>query len=89
MACYSPIMSKSYFILGGARSGKSRRGLELAEQIGTQRVYIATAEALDAEMSDRIARHKAERGADWTTIEAPLDLSPALAQAAREGQASR
>ena len=74
-------MAKSYFILGGARSGKSRRGLELAEQIGTQRAYIATAQALDAEMADRIAHHKAERGSGWETIEAPLDLAPALQQA--------
>lgn len=71
-------MIKSHFILGGARSGKSRRGLELAEQIGTRRAYIATAQALDAEMADRIAHHKSERGSGWRTIEAPLDLAPAL-----------
>ncbi|MEL6725344.1 MAG: bifunctional adenosylcobinamide kinase/adenosylcobinamide-phosphate guanylyltransferase [Pseudomonadota bacterium] len=75
-------MQRSFLILGGARSGKSRRALSLAETLGERRVFIATAEALDAEMEQRIATHKTERGADWTTLEAPLDLSPALAQAA-------
>ncbi|MEM9572545.1 MAG: bifunctional adenosylcobinamide kinase/adenosylcobinamide-phosphate guanylyltransferase [Pseudomonadota bacterium] len=78
-------MAETSFILGGARSGKSQRGLALAEQIGARRVYVATAEALDTEMADRIARHKAERGQGWTTIEAPLDLIPALDQAAQDG----
>ncbi len=72
-------------ILGGARSGKSRRALTLAEQAADQRVFIATAQALDDEMATRIARHKSERGAGWETIEAPLDLSDAIEQ----GSASR
>ena len=84
-ACYPAQMAQTSFILGGARSGKSRRGLALAEQIGARRVYVATAEALDDEMADRIAQHKAERGQGWATIEAPLDLIPALEQAANDG----
>ena len=65
-------------ILGGARSGKSHRALSLAEARAPQRVFIATAEALDDEMSDRIARHKDERGPGWETVEVPLDLVSAL-----------
>ncbi len=68
-------------ILGGARSGKSARAMSLAELAGERRVFIATAEALDAEMVDRIARHQAERGEVWTTIEEPLDLVGAIGQA--------
>lgn len=74
-------MAITHFILGGARSGKSRRALQLAEQAGARRLFIATAEAWDEEMSQRIARHKSERGPQWSTIEAPLDLIPALADA--------
>ena len=70
--------SKSYFILGGARSGKSRRALAIAESLGHTRVFIATAEAWDDEMAERIVKHKAERGPGWSTIEAPLDLVTAL-----------
>jgi len=70
------------FILGGARSGKSARAQALAEAAGAARVYIATAEALDEEMEARIARHKADRGAGWRTVETPLELVPALEDAA-------
>ncbi|MEM1037066.1 MAG: bifunctional adenosylcobinamide kinase/adenosylcobinamide-phosphate guanylyltransferase [Pseudomonadota bacterium] len=79
-------MANSYFILGGARSGKSRRALELAEGLAKRRAFIATAEAWDDEMAERIARHKTERGAGWSTIEAPLDLLKALEMAEQHGQ---
>ena len=69
-------------ILGGARSGKSRRALQLAGQADPERVFIATAEPSDAEMAGRIKRHRAERGGGFTTIEAPLDLVEALEGAA-------
>ncbi|MEM9938931.1 MAG: bifunctional adenosylcobinamide kinase/adenosylcobinamide-phosphate guanylyltransferase [Pseudomonadota bacterium] len=78
-------MTNGYLILGGARSGKSRRALELALEIGTKPHFIATAEALDAEMSDRIAKHRDERGAQWSTIEAPLDIVKAIGTAAKTG----
>jgi adenosylcobinamide kinase/adenosylcobinamide-phosphate guanylyltransferase len=68
-------------ILGGARSGKTRRALTLAESSGKAPVYIATAQAFDGEMQDRIDRHKAERGDAWRTIEAPLDLPDAISAA--------
>lgn len=70
-------------ILGGARSGKSRRALTLAKKASAQRIFIATAQALDDEMATRILRHQAERGAAWETVEAPLDLVTAIAQAKR------
>jgi len=67
------------FVLGGARSGKTSYALAAAEnRPATRRVMIATAEALDGEMARRIARHQAERGADWVTVEAPRDLAGAV-----------
>lgn len=66
-------------ITGGARSGKSAYALKLAaERAGVRRAYIATGEASDEEMAARIARHKAERPADFATIEEPLKLTSAL-----------
>lgn len=65
-------------ILGGARSGKTRHALTLAERTGARLVMIATAEPGDAEMAARIDRHRAERGPRWRTVEAPLDLPRAL-----------
>ncbi|NUR13360.1 MAG: bifunctional adenosylcobinamide kinase/adenosylcobinamide-phosphate guanylyltransferase [Bradyrhizobium sp.] len=65
-------------ITGGARSGKSKRAETRARTFPGQPVYIATAEALDAEMATRIARHRARRGTDWIEREVPLDLVSAL-----------
>jgi adenosylcobinamide kinase / adenosylcobinamide-phosphate guanylyltransferase len=59
---------------GGSRSGKSRYALSLARQTGPRRGFLATAQAMDDEMKQRIARHRQERGPDFTTIEEPLDL---------------
>jgi adenosylcobinamide kinase / adenosylcobinamide-phosphate guanylyltransferase len=67
-------------ITGGARSGKSTHALALAQQApGTKRFFIATAEALDDEMRERIARHRASRAVDFVTIEEPIALAGALA----------
>jgi len=68
-------------VLGGARSGKSRAAEALLMQHPPPWVYIATAEAKDAEMRARIRLHQARRGRDWRTVEAPLALAQALAEA--------
>lgn len=68
-------------ILGGARSGKSRLAESRAlayETAGMQVVYLATAEALDPEMLERLAHHQASRPAHWLTIEEPVHLAEAL-----------
>lgn len=65
-------------ITGGARSGKSMRAEARAREFAGQPVYIATAEALDAEMRERIARHRARRGNEWLERETPLDLVEVL-----------
>ena len=65
-------------VLGGARSGKSRYAESLLEAVEGTRVYLATAEPGDAEMAERIRRHRERRGDGWETIEEPLALSAAL-----------
>src|SRR5581483_3181310 len=65
-------------ITGGARSGKSTRAEARAREFPGQPVYVATAEALDAEMSERIASHRARRGGEWLERETPLELVAAL-----------
>lgn len=71
-------------VVGGARSGKSGLAERLVTATGRPRRYIATAQAWDAEMADRIARHRTDRGPAWETVEAPLDLPAALATAQAE-----
>lgn len=71
-------MSKTIFILGGARSGKSRFALTLGKQQAGTKIYLATAEPQDTEMRARIEQHRRERSADWETVEEPLRLSETL-----------
>lgn len=66
-------------LLGGARSGKSGLAVARARAFGGPVVFIATGQARDGEMAERIARHRAERPPAWTTLEAPLELAAALA----------
>lgn len=65
---------------GGARSGKSRFALTYAEQLGVRHVFVATAQASDSEMAERIARHQSERHAGWVTVEEPLALPETLSR---------
>lgn len=74
-------MQRHVLVLGGARSGKSTFSEQLAMRSGKRLAYLATAEALDAEMADRVASHKASRAGQFTTIEEPLALSDALLRA--------
>jgi adenosylcobinamide kinase / adenosylcobinamide-phosphate guanylyltransferase len=67
-------------ITGGARSGKSTRAEARACAFPGKPVYVATAEALDAEMRERIAKHRARRGNAWLEHETPLELVAALVE---------
>lgn len=64
-------------ITGGARSGKSTKALSLAARY-SEKIFVATGQALDDEMRARIDRHRTERGESWKTIEEPLDLARAM-----------
>ena len=74
-------MATTIFITGGARSGKSKLAEEATQRFGAPLAYIATGSAGDGEMTARIARHRARRGPDWTTIEEPMRLPAAIRQA--------
>lgn len=69
---------------GGSRSGKSRYALELAKQQGARLAFVATAQAFDGEMSDRIRKHREERDGAFTTLEEPLEVAAALERAGRD-----
>ncbi|WP_298688086.1 bifunctional adenosylcobinamide kinase/adenosylcobinamide-phosphate guanylyltransferase [uncultured Sphingomonas sp.] len=69
---------RTLLVLGGARSGKSRHAQTRAEAEAGALVYVATAQPFDDEMAERIARHRADRGPRWRTIEAPLDLATTI-----------
>jgi len=69
----------SLLVLGGARSGKSRYAQARAEATGLRRVFVATAQPFDDEMRDRIARHRADRGPEWETVDAPIDVASVIA----------
>lgn len=82
MGAKLPHLSPLSLVLGGAASGKSAFAERLVVARGGARIYLATAQALDEEMRARIERHRVTRGAGWRTLEAPLDLAPALGTAA-------
>ncbi|HTR44821.1 MAG TPA: bifunctional adenosylcobinamide kinase/adenosylcobinamide-phosphate guanylyltransferase [Thermodesulfovibrionales bacterium] len=69
------------FVLGGARSGKSGFALRDASARQGKKAYIATAQALDQEMEERIAKHREERASEWKTFEEPLRLSALIEEA--------
>lgn len=78
-------MGRITLLTGGARSGKSTRALALCEKY-EKKVFVATAQAFDDEMTRRIEIHKAEREKAWTTIECPVDLEVAVQTAAAKGE---
>ena len=73
-------------VLGGARSGKTAHALELARRSGLAKFMIVTAPALDGSMARRIARHRAERGDDWTVFEEETEVASVLRRIARPGR---
>lgn len=73
-------------ILGGARSGKSRHAENLARESGLPVTVVVTGQAFDAEMAERIRRHRLDRPSTWRTVEAPVALAEALDAEAAEGR---
>jgi adenosylcobinamide kinase/adenosylcobinamide-phosphate guanylyltransferase len=71
--------SRLTLVLGGARSGKSRYAESLVMALPSPWLYVATAEARDGEMAERVAVHQGRRGPSWRTVETPRDIAGALA----------
>jgi adenosylcobinamide kinase/adenosylcobinamide-phosphate guanylyltransferase len=71
-------MGKVILITGACRSGKSTFALRLAERDYGRRMYLATAEALDDEMRERIKEHRKKRGGAWRTVEEPVEIAKVL-----------
>ena len=84
-------MSKKRFeqgcmlVLGGAKSGKSSFALNVCNSLDGERIFLATAQALDQEMDERIRRHKLERGDGWRTVEEPLKVAETIGSLDSEG----
>ena len=74
------LKQKVIFVTGGAKSGKSSFALSEAAKHGGQKAFIATAEALDEEMKNKIEKHKGERGEGWDTYEVPLQIAETIAR---------
>jgi adenosylcobinamide kinase/adenosylcobinamide-phosphate guanylyltransferase len=79
-------MKKTILIIGGARSGKSRFAQELARKLGGRVLFVATAEAGDEEMSQRIEEHRQKRPANWRTLEASSHVGKRIKQEIGEAQ---
>ncbi len=80
-------MANIIFVTGGARSGKSTFAEKRAREFGVPLGYLATSQALDSEMDERVRRHRQRRGSEWNTIEEPVYLSQALARCDGQYQA--
>jgi adenosylcobinamide kinase/adenosylcobinamide-phosphate guanylyltransferase len=79
MLFQTPFHKGCLLVVGGAKSGKSRFALEVCKASPGKRIFLATAQALDGEMEERISRHRAERGKAWRTVEEPLDIARSIA----------
>ena len=73
-------------ILGGARSGKSRLAEQKASDTRLDVVYIATAQAFDSEMNERISRHQSDRPSHWQTVEEPVYLAQCIMDNAKDSR---
>ena len=82
-----PLTLTTLLVLGGARSGKSRYAERRVQAAGGACIYIATAQAFDDEMAERIAHHREDRGLHWRTVEAPIDLPEAIRAESKSGAA--
>ena len=71
---------KTILITGGCRSGKSRYALDYANRHFSRKMYLATCEALDEEMAQRIEHHKKTRGPEWQTVEEPIEIVERIKQ---------
>jgi adenosylcobinamide kinase/adenosylcobinamide-phosphate guanylyltransferase len=80
------VLPPATLVLGGARSGKSAWAERLADSTAGLPIYLAPAEAGDAEMAERIRRHRERRGPRWRTIEEPLNICSALQRECRPGK---
>ena len=79
------VKQKINFVIGGCRSGKSDYALKLADAVSSQNKYfIATSVPTDGEMEKRVQKHQKERGADWRTLEEPVDIDKAIDQYSRK-----
>ena len=68
------LTSGCVLVIGGAKSGKSSISMEICDGLDRKKIFLATAQALDNEMRERIERHKEERGGDWITVEEPMEI---------------
>jgi adenosylcobinamide kinase/adenosylcobinamide-phosphate guanylyltransferase len=80
-------MKEVILVTGGCRSGKSRFAMDYVNQHYENKVFLATADALDDEMKRRIQRHQEDRGPEWTTVEESITLAEKLASLGRKPQA--
>ncbi len=72
-------MASVHLVLGGARSGKSRHALAAGSRLQGPHIFIATAQAYDSEMTERIQKHREERDGHWRTVESPIGLAHTIA----------
>ena len=81
-----PVQGRLILVTGGARSGKStyaeRLAAQLAEPHGGRVTYVATSQAYDEEMEQRVRAHQSSRPATWTTVECPIEVPAAVRTAA-------